>query len=42
LPGGLTEKAIAAARQLGFEPARKNGFAVSVRGNLEYQFSQPN
>jgi TonB family protein len=41
LPGGLTEKAIAAARRLGFEPARKNGYSVSVRGNLEYQFSQP-
>jgi len=39
LPFGLTEKAIAAARQIKFLPAMKNGHAVSVYMNLEYNFN---
>jgi len=42
LPYGLTENAIAAARRVGFEPARKDGFAVNVRGDMEFNFSLGN
>jgi TonB family protein len=39
LPFGLTEKAIAAARQIKFVPATKNGRPVSVHMQLEYNFN---
>jgi TonB family protein len=39
LPFGLTEQAIAAARQIRFVPATKGGRAVSVWMNLEYNFN---
>lgn len=39
LPFGLTERAIAAARQIKFIPAMKNGRAVSVYLSLEYNFN---
>lgn len=39
LPFGLTEQAIAAAHQIRFVPAIKNGHAVSVWMNLEYNFN---
>jgi TonB family protein len=39
LPFGLTEKAIAAARQIRFEPAMKDGRAVSMYMHLEYNFN---
>lgn len=39
LPFGLTEQAIAAAHQIRFVPAIKNGRAVSVWMNLEYNFN---
>ena len=39
LPFGLTEAAIAAARQVKFEPAQKDSDAVSQRTQLEYSFS---
>jgi len=39
LPDGLTDQAIEAAKRISFEPAMKNGRAVSVRGNVEYQFT---
>jgi TonB family protein len=39
LGGGLTEKAIAAARQIRFVPARKNGQPVSMYMQLEYNFN---
>jgi len=39
LPFGLTEKAIAAARQIKFVPAMKNGRPVSVFMQLEYNFN---
>jgi TonB family protein len=38
LPHGLTEKAIAAAKKIRFEPAVKNGAPVSVRAKLKYTF----
>ena len=38
LPDGLTDQAIKAAKLNNFEPAMKNGRAVSVRGNVEYKF----
>jgi TonB family protein len=38
LPFGLTEKAIAAARQIKFVPAIKGGRQVSVHMQLEYNF----
>jgi TonB family protein len=38
LPHGLTESAIAAARQIKFKPARKDGKPVSVWVEVEYQF----
>jgi len=39
LPFGLTEKAIAAARQIKFMPAIKGGRPVSVHMQLEYNFN---
>ena len=39
LPFGLTEKAIAAARQIKFVPATKGGHPVSVWMQLEYNFN---
>jgi TonB family protein len=39
LPFGLTERAIAAARQIRFEPAKRDGRAVSVAMQLEYNFN---
>lgn len=39
LPDGLTEQAIAAARQIRFEPAKVNGQAVSKTMTVEYNFS---
>lgn len=40
LPGGLTEKAIAAAHQITFTPAMKDGHSVSQRIMLEYWFNR--
>jgi hypothetical protein len=39
LAGGLTEKAIAAARQIRFVPATRNGHPVSMYMQLEYNFN---
>jgi TonB family protein len=39
LPDGLTEKAIEAARLIKFKPATKNGKAVSMYMQLEYNFN---
>ena len=39
LPDGLSEKAIAAARQIKFEPAMKDGRAVSQYIQVQYNFS---
>src|SRR5882762_1217200 len=39
LPYGLTERAIAAARQIKFVPATKDGHAVSMYIQLEYNFN---
>ena len=39
LGGGLTEKAIAAARQIRFVPATRNGHPVSMYMQLEYNFN---
>jgi TonB family protein len=39
LPFGLTERAIAAARQIKFSPATKDGHAVSMYIQLEYNFN---
>jgi len=39
LPSGLTEKAITAARQIRFVPAKKSGQPVSVYMQLEYNFN---
>ena len=39
LPHGLTEKAIAAARQIKFTPATKDGHQVSMWMQLEYNFN---
>jgi TonB family protein len=39
LGGGLTEKAIGAARQIRFVPASKNGQPVSMYMQLEYNFN---
>jgi len=38
LPDGLTEKAIAAARKIKFEPAEKDGVKVAQFQLLEYNF----
>ena len=39
LPNGLTEKAIAAARQIEFEPPVVDGRAVSITKQIEYTFA---
>lgn len=39
LGGGLTERAIAAARGITFEPAMKNGTPYSVTKTIEYSFT---
>ena len=39
LPDGLTEKAIAAARQIRFQPAQKDGRTVSQWVTVEYSFN---
>src|SRR6266550_3822607 len=39
LPDGLTEKAVAAARQIRFVPATKDGRPVSMYMQLEYNFN---
>jgi len=39
LPNGLTEKALAAVKQIRFVPAMKNGQMVSVQLQLEYNFN---
>ena len=39
LPHGLTEKSIAAARRIKFEPAQKDGRAVSQYVVLEYNYN---
>ncbi|MGH9900619.1 MAG: energy transducer TonB [Pyrinomonadaceae bacterium] len=39
LPDGLTEKAISAARQIRFQPAQKDGRAVSQYVTVEYNFN---
>ncbi|MGI8639118.1 MAG: energy transducer TonB [Pyrinomonadaceae bacterium] len=39
LPYGLTEQAIAAARQIRFEPAKKNGVPITSAFVVEYNFN---
>jgi len=39
LPFGLTEKALAALKQIRFVPAMKDGQLVSVHLQLEYNFN---
>ena len=39
LPGGFTEKAIEAAKQIRFKPAQKDGHTVSQYVELEYNFN---
>jgi len=39
LPDGLTEKAIAAARSIRFQPAQKDGRPVSQYAVIEYSFN---
>jgi TonB family protein len=39
LPFGLTEKAIAAARQIQFIPAKRNGVPTSVQKTVEFRFT---
>jgi TonB family protein len=39
LPDGLTEQAITAARQIKFEPARRDGAPVTVTKIVEYTFT---
>jgi hypothetical protein len=39
LPDGLSERAIGAAREIKFSPATKDGRAVSVSMQLEYNFN---
>ncbi|MBO0860770.1 MAG: energy transducer TonB, partial [Chloracidobacterium sp.] len=42
LPYGLTQSAIEAASKIRFEPAKKDGQPVSVRGSLEFYFKLDN
>jgi len=39
LPDGLTEQAIAAAKEIKFEPAMKDGKTITVRKPVEYNFT---
>lgn len=39
LPYGLTEKAVAAARRIKFQPATKDGQVVSTFIQIEYNFN---
>ncbi len=39
LPNGLTQEAIKAAQHIRFNPATRNGVAVTVQARLEYNFS---
>ena len=39
LPNGLTEQAIAAAKQIKFTPQKKDGVAVAVTKRIEYNFN---
>jgi len=39
LPDGLTEQAVAAAKQIKFEPATRNGVPISVTKIIEYNFT---
>lgn len=39
LPDGLSESAIEAAKKIRFQPAVKAGQPVSVRGNIEFNFT---
>lgn len=39
LPNGLTEQAIAAARRISFEPAKRDGVGQTVTKQIEYTFS---
>ena len=39
LSDGLTEQAIAAAKKINFEPAKRNGVAISVTKLIEYNFT---
>jgi len=39
LPDGLTEKAIEAAQKIRFQPATKNGVAITVRAQIEFNFA---
>ena len=39
MPNGLTEQAIAAARNIRFEPAKKNGVAYTVTQQIQYTFT---
>ncbi len=39
LPNGLTEQAIAAARRISFEPAKRDGMGQAVTRQIEYTFS---
>lgn len=39
LPNGLTEQAIAAARRIAFEPAKRDGQGQTVTKQIEYSFS---
>ena len=39
LPYGLTEQAIAAARQIRFEPAKRNGIPIPTTAVVEYNFN---
>lgn len=39
LPNGLTEQAIAAARRISFEPAKRDGQGQAVTKQIEYSFS---
>lgn len=39
LPNGLTEQAIAAARRINFDPAKRDGIGQTVTKQIEYTFS---
>jgi len=39
LSGGLTEQAISAARNIRFEPAKRNGVPYTVVKQVEYNFT---